>query len=66
MGQCPSCYSTAPVRVDRRRLCPAFTLVDRHATKGLRYPADPPTVDEIIAVMRAAGDDAHGKPAGAS
>jgi site-specific recombinase XerD len=25
--------------------------------KGLRYPADPPTVEEIIAVMRAAGDD---------
>ena len=24
--------------------------------KGLRYPPDPPTVDEIIAVMRAAGD----------
>jgi integrase len=23
--------------------------------KGCRYPADPPTVDEIIAVMRAAG-----------
>jgi integrase len=28
--------------------------------KGLRYPADPPTVEEIIAVMRAAGDDADG------
>jgi site-specific recombinase XerD len=25
--------------------------------KGLQYPADPPTVEEIIAVMRAAGDD---------
>jgi site-specific recombinase XerD len=24
--------------------------------KGLRYPADPPTVEEIVAVMRAAGD----------
>ena len=24
--------------------------------KGLRYPADPPTIDEIIAVLRAAGD----------
>ena len=24
--------------------------------KGLRYPPDPPTVDEIIAVMRAAGE----------
>jgi len=28
--------------------------------KGLQYPADPPTVEEIIAVMRAAGDDAVG------
>ena len=24
------------------------------------YPADPPTVDEIVAVMRHAGDDRHG------
>jgi integrase len=24
--------------------------------KGVRYPADPPTVEEIVAVMRAAGD----------
>ena len=29
--------------------------------KGLRYPADPPRVEEIVAVMRAAGDDAHGR-----
>lgn len=28
--------------------------------KGLRYPADPPAVDEIIAVMRAAGDRPDG------
>jgi len=28
--------------------------------KGLRYPADPPTVEEIVAVMRAAGDNADG------
>ncbi|MGI8712022.1 MAG: tyrosine-type recombinase/integrase [Solirubrobacteraceae bacterium] len=27
---------------------------------GRRYPADPPTVEEIIAVMRAAGDSADG------
>ena len=25
--------------------------------KGQRYPADPPTVEEIIAVMHAAGED---------
>ena len=34
--------------------------ISRHAIKVLRYPADPPTVEEIIAVMHAAGDDAEG------
>lgn len=29
-------------------------------TKGLRYPADPSRVEEIIAVMRAAGERVHG------
>jgi site-specific recombinase XerD len=28
--------------------------------KGMRYPADPPRVEEIIRVMREAGTDAHG------
>jgi len=28
--------------------------------KGLEYPADPPTVEEIVATMRAAGNRAHG------
>jgi integrase len=28
--------------------------------KGRRYPADPPTVEEIVAVMRAAGDGSDG------
>jgi integrase len=53
--------------VDRagRRRSPA-TMPGFHAgrsphNKGLRYPADPPKVEEIIAVMRAAGDDAHGR-----
>ena len=26
----------------------------------MKYPADPPRVEEIIAVMRLAGDDRHG------
>ena len=48
-----------------RRRSPA-TMPGLHAgrsprDKGLRYPADPPKVEEIIAVMRAAGDDAHGR-----
>ena len=28
--------------------------------KGRRFPADPPTVEEIVAVMRATGDNADG------
>ena len=28
--------------------------------KGLRYPADPPSVEEIVRIMRAAGDGAGG------
>jgi site-specific recombinase XerD len=28
--------------------------------KGLRYPPDPPSVEEIVAVMRHAGDGLHG------
>jgi site-specific recombinase XerD len=28
--------------------------------KGMHYPADPPTVEEIVAVMRHAADDRHG------
>jgi site-specific recombinase XerD len=47
-----------------RRRSPA-TLSSFHQgqpprNKGLRYPADPPTLEEIIAVMHAAGDDPDG------
>jgi integrase len=47
-----------------RRRSPA-TMPGFHAgrpprNKGMRYPADPPTVEEIIAVMRHAGDSRHG------
>src|SRR3954462_10069974 len=31
------------------------------SNKGRRYPADPPSVEEIIAVMRQAGESAHGE-----
>jgi hypothetical protein len=27
----------------------------------MRYPADPPAIEEIVAVMRRAGDDVHGR-----
>jgi integrase len=48
-----------------RRRSPA-TISAFHAgrpprNKGMRYPADPPTVEEIVAVMRAAGDTVHGR-----
>jgi hypothetical protein len=47
-----------------RRRSPA-TLPGYHASrpprnKGMHYPADPPTVEEIVAVMRHAADDRHG------
>ena len=29
--------------------------------KGMRYPADPPTIEEIVTVMRHAGDGVHGR-----
>jgi site-specific recombinase XerD len=46
-----------------RRRSPA-TMPGYHAgrvprNKGMRYPADPPTVEEIVAVMRQAGDGIH-------
>ena len=47
-----------------RRRSPA-TLPGYHAgrvprNKGQRYPADPPTVEEIVAVMRQTRDDRYG------
>jgi integrase len=48
-----------------RRRSPA-TPPEFHAdrpprNKGMRYPADPPTIEEIVAVMRRAGDGVHGR-----
>ena len=51
-------------RAGRRRspaTTPGFHAGDAPGNKGLRYPADPPRVEEIIAVMRAAGDRTHGR-----
>src|SRR3954451_14716618 len=48
------------VGVARRRPCPATTPDVRRGTTGGLYPADPPTVEEIVAVMREASDDRHG------
>jgi hypothetical protein len=51
-------------RAGRRRspaTMPGFHAGRPPRNKGLRYPADPPKVEEIVAVMRTAGDDAHGR-----
>jgi site-specific recombinase XerD len=47
-------------RVARRPQCRATTPGVRRGNNGLRYPADPPTVDEIVSVMRHTSDDRHG------
>ena len=39
---------------------PGFRTGIAPRNKGQRDPADPPTVDEIVAVMRQAGHDRHG------
>ena len=51
-------------RAGRRRspaTVPGFRAGHAPGNEGLRYPADPPKVEEIIAVMRTAGDAAHGR-----
>jgi site-specific recombinase XerD len=51
-------------RAGRRRspaTMPGFHAGRAPGNKGLRYPADPPKVEEIIAVMRAAGNDRLGR-----
>jgi hypothetical protein len=51
-------------RAGRRRspaTMPGFHAGRAPGNKGLCYPADPPKVEEIIAVMRTAGDCPHGR-----
>jgi integrase len=40
---------------------PGFHAGHPPRNKGLRYPADPATVEEIVAVMRIVGDGGHGR-----
>jgi integrase len=40
---------------------PAFHAGRPPRNKGMRYPADPPTIEEIVTVMRRAGDGIHGR-----
>src|ERR671933_1364372 len=54
-----------PLDAAGRRRSPA-TMPGFHAgrpprNKGVRYPADPPTVEEIVAVMRGPGTKGHGR-----
>jgi len=51
-------------RAGRRRspaTMPGFHAGRPPRNKGLRYPADPPKVEEIVAVMRTAADGPHGQ-----
>jgi site-specific recombinase XerD len=56
----PVCLDAAG-RVRASATMPGFRAGYAPANKGMHYPADPPTVEEIIAVMRVAGDDRHGR-----
>ena len=56
--------SATSIDVTGRRRSPAttpeFHLGRTPGNKGLSYPADPPRVEEIVAVMCQAGDGIHG------
>jgi hypothetical protein len=43
-----------------RRLRGVIVVLWRAGLQGFRYPPDPPTVEELIAVMRTVGDDPDG------
>ncbi len=40
---------------------PGFHAGRPPRNKGRRYPADPPTIEEIVAVTRRTGDGLHGR-----
>jgi integrase len=52
-----------PVVVAHPRVCPGYHAGRIPRNKGQRYPADPPRTEEIIAVMRCAGENLHGERA---
>ena len=55
IGTARCCWSP-PLASHDARLSPRASP----RNKGLRYPAEPPTIEEIVAVMRAAGEGAAG------
>ena len=50
-----------PAAVAHPPPCRKFHAGRPPRNKGMRYPADPPTIEEIVAVMRRAGDGVHGR-----
>ena len=55
-----SSCSTPLVGRGHPRPSPGIGAGGSRETKGARYPADPPRIEEIIAVMRTAGESVHG------
>jgi integrase len=55
----PECLLDAAGRRRSPATMPAFHPGRPPRNKEMRYPADPRTVEEIIAVVRAAGETAH-------
>ena len=51
--------SASSVRPDER--APAATPARPHGTTECATPRGPPSVEEIVAVLRAAGDSQHGR-----
>jgi site-specific recombinase XerD len=49
-----------PAAAARPRRCPVSGKAVHLGTRAVAYPADPPRVEEIIAVMRTAGESIHG------
>src|SRR3712207_5188157 len=49
-----------PARRRSPATMPGFHCGRPPRNKGLRYPADPPAIEEIVSVMRVAGTTTHG------
>jgi site-specific recombinase XerD len=56
----PHNYWMGPVGAARQRPRPASTKGAPRETRACGYPPDPPTVEEIVAVMRVAGESSEG------
>jgi hypothetical protein len=64
MGGEPMTFSSMLDSAGRHRspaTLPGFRTGRAPRDKGMLYPADPPTVEEIVCVMRNVSDDARGR-----